>query len=53
MDYPLDVPNFTKKPLTLRVSQFSRPKILQDDEVAERGEGALDRIVYDLSLIHI
>ena len=47
MDYPLDVPNFTKKPLTLRVSQFGKPKVIQDDQVAPKGEGALERIVID------
>lgn len=47
MDYPLDVPNFTNKPLTLRVSQFGKPKLIQDDEVAPRGEEPLDRIVVD------
>lgn len=47
MDYPLDVPNFTKKPLTLRVSQFGKPKVIQDGNVAPRGEGALERIVID------
>lgn len=47
MDYPLDVPNFTKSPLTLRVSQFGKPKVIQNGEVAPRGQGALERLVVD------
>ncbi len=47
MDYPLDVPNFTKSPLSVRVGPFRPPKIIQNGDVAPKGDEALDRIVID------